>query len=131
MDQFGNLPAPMQWVLGTTGLGAVLAVGWFGLHGQVLLFALILVVLLVVLVGCYWLIGSWRRRRQNARLGGELGQSITAAPPGMSAAEIAKLDSLRKKFQEGIDAFRSRGKDLYTLPWYAIIGESGSGKTEA
>jgi hypothetical protein len=38
---------------------------------------------------------------------------------------------MRKKFQSGIEAYKSRGKDLYKLPWYAIVGEPGSGKTEA
>ena len=38
---------------------------------------------------------------------------------------------MRKKFGEGIDAYRSRGKDIYKLPWYVIVGEPGSGKTEA
>jgi type VI protein secretion system component VasK len=43
----------------------------------------------------------------------------------------ARLDDLRKKFQSGVDAYKSRGKDLYKLPWYVIVGEPGSGKTEA
>ena len=29
------------------------------------------------------------------------------------------------------DPYKSRGKDLYKLPWYVIVGEPGSGKTEA
>ena len=38
---------------------------------------------------------------------------------------------LRQKFHQGLQEFKSRGKDIYKLPWYVIIGESGSGKTEA
>ena len=38
---------------------------------------------------------------------------------------------MRGKFQTGLQEFKSRGKDIYKLPWYVIIGESGSGKTEA
>jgi len=38
---------------------------------------------------------------------------------------------MRKKFQSGVEAYKSRGKDLYKLPWYVIVGEPGSGKTEA
>src|SRR5262245_47210426 len=32
---------------------------------------------------------------------------------------------------ESIEVYRSLGKDLYSIPWFLIIGESGSGKTEA
>lgn len=134
MDKFTNLPSPIKWFLGVTGLGALLGVGGAVGRGSwklLLIFAIVLIVLLVVFVGGYLLWQYLQRRKQNARLRGELQQSTTAAPRGMSPTDLAKLDSLRKKFQDGVDAFRSRGKDLYTLPWYVIIGEPGSGKTEA
>src|SRR5260370_20645141 len=134
MDKISNLPSPIKWILGVTGLGALLGVGGAVGRGSwklLLIFAVVLVVLLVVIVGGYVLWHYLQRRKQNARLRGELQQSTTAVPRGMSATDLAKLDSLRKKFQDGVDAFRSRGKDLYTLPWYVIIGEPGSGKTEA
>jgi hypothetical protein len=50
---------------------------------------------------------------------------------GNDPAEIARLDNLRKQFQKGIDTFREYGKDFYSLPWYVMVGEPGSGKTEA
>ncbi|HWV99905.1 MAG TPA: type VI secretion protein IcmF/TssM N-terminal domain-containing protein [Candidatus Acidoferrum sp.] len=134
MDKISNLPSPIKWILGVTGLGALLGVGGAVGRGSwklLLIFAVVLIVLLVVIVGGYMLWHYLQRRKQNARLRGELQQSTTAAPRGMSPTDLAKLDSLRKKFQDGVDAFRSRGKDLYTLPWYVIIGEPGSGKTEA
>lgn len=46
-------------------------------------------------------------------------------------AEIARLDDMRNNFQKGIQTFREYGKDIYSLPWYVIVGEPGSGKTEA
>ena len=134
MDKFANLPGPMKWVIGVGGVGTLFAAGWFGSRGgwkMLLIFAAILILLLVVIVGGFWLWNLLKRKKQNARLRGELQQSTTAAPRGMSPTDLAKLDSLRKKFEEGVEAFRSRGKDLYTLPWYVIIGEPGSGKTEA
>lgn len=132
MDKFANLPTPMKWFLGATGLGVVFGVGgpllgWTSL----LIFALILLGLLILCAVGYLLWSRWQRKKQDAALGDDLQQSSTAAPGGMSATDIATLDSLRKKFQEGLEAFRSRGKDLYSLPWYVIIGEPGSGKTEA
>ena len=46
-------------------------------------------------------------------------------------AEIARQDDLRKKFLKGIQIFHEHGRDLYSLPWYVIVGEPGCGKTEA
>src|ERR1700740_1988018 len=119
MDKFSNLPSPIQWCVGVTGIALLLGAGGLaGRGGGKLLgiFALVLIVLLLVLVGGFLLWNFLQRKKQNARLRGELQRSTTAAPRGMSATDLAKLDSLRKKFQEGIEAYRSRGKDLYTLP---------------
>jgi hypothetical protein len=46
-------------------------------------------------------------------------------------AEIARLDDLRSNFFKGIQTFQEYGKDIYSLPWYVIVGEPGSGKSEA
>lgn len=48
-----------------------------------------------------------------------------------SPAEIARLDELRSTFLKGIQTFQEYGKDIYSMPWYVIVGEPGSGKTEA
>ncbi len=59
-------------------------------------------------------------------------ENASAAPQGVSeAAHLARLDELRKKFEEGITKFQAAGKSLYNFPWYMIVGEPGSGKTEA
>lgn len=46
-------------------------------------------------------------------------------------AKRARLDDLRRKFEDGVEKFRAAGKDLYSLPWYLLVGPAGSGKTEA
>lgn len=46
-------------------------------------------------------------------------------------AQKARIDDLRKKFEEGVTTFKAAGKDLYSLPWFLLVGPSGSGKTEA
>jgi len=60
-------------------------------------------------------------------------KEATAKTPGAVSdpAKRAKLDDLRKKFEEGVEKFRGSGKDIYSLPWYLLVGPSGSGKTEA
>ncbi|MFN7022184.1 MAG: type VI secretion protein IcmF/TssM N-terminal domain-containing protein, partial [Phycisphaerales bacterium] len=46
-------------------------------------------------------------------------------------ARRARLDDLRRSFESGLQKFRDAGKNLYALPWYLVVGEPGSGKTEA
>lgn len=72
-------------------------------------------------------------RRKGAKFDKDLqGQTAAAAPVGISRAEqIAKLDQLRKRFAEGVEKFRRAGRDMYALPWFVVVGEPGSGKTEA
>ena len=131
MEKFANLPTPVKWILGATGAGALIGTGTAISAGHWQFLAMLLG-LLVLLVGGYLLWTAWRRKKQNAKLGGELQQHSTAAPRGLSdPGQRARLDDLRKKFDSGVEAYRSRGKDLYKLPWYVIVGEPGSGKTEA
>jgi hypothetical protein len=116
---------------GAGGLTALLGTGYL-LGKGLWVFVAILFVLLALLLGGYFLWGWWRRRRQSARMSGELRQQSAASPRGISdPGHRARLDDMRKKFEEGVQAYRSRGKDIYSLPWYAIVGEPGSGKTEA
>jgi len=131
MEMFSNLPTPIKWVLGVTGIGALIGTGAAMTSGN-WAFLIVLVLLLVVVLGGYLLVLAWRRKKRNAQLGGELAQHSAASPRGISdPGQRARLDDLRKKFDTGVTEYRSRGKDLYKLPWYVIVGEPGSGKTEA
>ncbi|MBN8596306.1 MAG: hypothetical protein J0L78_01400 [Planctomycetes bacterium] len=53
------------------------------------------------------------------------------APVIADPAKRARLDDLRRKFDDGVEKFNAAGKDLYSLPWYLLVGPAGSGKTEA
>ena len=71
-----------------------------------------------------------RRQREQSSAGVEA--QAGAVPKTISdPKQRADLDALRRKFLEGLQVFKSRGKDIYKLPWFVIIGESGSGKTMA
>ncbi len=59
-------------------------------------------------------------------------EAIKAAPP----EEKLHLAELQENWKTAVDLLRSsylrkRGNPLYALPWFIIIGESGSGKTSA
>lgn len=96
--------------------------------------------LLTVIVGSSVVIGgivgwrTWLSRRDEQRASPFAGMLAgSAAGPSRIAepARRARLDELRKSFETGIEKFRSAGKSLYSVPWYVLVGEPGSGKTEA
>ena len=73
-----------------------------------------------------------RKKRKAAPMEQGIVDQSAAAPQAITeAGRRARLDDLRRNFEEGIGKFRAAGKDLYSLPWYVIVGEPGSGKTEA
>ncbi|HWD91485.1 MAG TPA: type VI secretion protein IcmF/TssM N-terminal domain-containing protein [Verrucomicrobiae bacterium] len=116
--------------LGAVGLGAVataVAVPKFGIW-----IALMIVVLALLLFGGYFLWQRSHAKRKRELFTSAIEAQTAAAPTAISDPnKRASLDKVRQKFQTGLQEFKSRGKDIYKLPWYAIIGESGSGKTEA
>ena len=42
-----------------------------------------------------------------------------------------RRQDLGDRFREGIQKLREAKVDVYSLPWYVVVGEAGSGKTEA
>jgi IcmF-related N-terminal domain len=85
---------------------------------------------LILIFAFYLLIVFWVRRSRAAKMQGEI--ATTGANSGITdAAARGRLEDLRRNFAKGIEKFESAGKDFYGLPWYVIVGEPGSGKTEA
>lgn len=112
---------------------ALAATFWWGRHDTqgALIVAAGAAVVALILLAYAWLLKLWRQRRslpmQRAIL-----DNGAASPNAISEpARRAALDDLRKKFQAGIAKFSAAGKDLYSLPWYIVVGEAGGGKTEA
>jgi type VI protein secretion system component VasK len=100
----------------------------FGL--PVALLVVLGILALWILVALYLLLVFWVRERRAAKMRGEIAQA--GANKGVTdAAALGRLEDLRSNFAKGIEKFESAGKDFYGLPWYVIVGEPGSGKTEA
>lgn len=130
----GNIPKPIKTsALYMTVVGAVmLAFKYVPLSQTERTFLKVLLVIIGLIVAIYYGWKAIQQKRQNKQFGGDISQHSSATPRGVSdPGQRARLDDMRKKFQSGIEAYKSRGKDLYKLPWYAIVGEPGSGKTEA
>jgi IcmF-related N-terminal domain len=112
-------------------LVATTIIGFAAFFGpQVAILVALGIIFLALVVSLYLLLVFWVRRRRAAEMRGEL--VATAATRGITDAALrGRLDDLRRSFARGIEKFEDAGKDFYGLPWYVIVGEPGSGKTEA
>ncbi|KPK75793.1 MAG: hypothetical protein AMJ79_09680 [Phycisphaerae bacterium SM23_30] len=132
---FANLPTPFKaGVIIAGGGGLVGTIYMFIRHfdARVIWVILIGLALVALLLAAYKLLLNWLHKRKSKDFRGGVEGDSALKPGGISKAEhLARLDDLQKKFEEGIEKFRSAGKDLYSLPWIMIVGEPGSGKTEA
>ncbi|MDR1009907.1 MAG: hypothetical protein LBM04_02035, partial [Opitutaceae bacterium] len=87
--------------------------------------------ILAALLFLFDLVRRIGKKKSEERLAAQLSDNSSGSSSVSGAARKAQLDALRQNFQKGLDKFRAAGKDLYTLPWYMVVGEPGSGKTEA
>ena len=127
-----NLPTPIKVGLLVVSGGGIMAAMWYILPPQILWIVFIGIAIIVLLLLLYRYLLKWRKKREAAPMERGIIDSACAAPQGISAAaHMARLDDLRKIFEDGIKKFHAAGKSLYDFPWYMIVGEPGSGKTEA
>ncbi|MBN2592640.1 MAG: hypothetical protein JXA81_03960 [Sedimentisphaerales bacterium] len=132
IPNFANLSTPVK-------AGLVIASGGGILTAMVLIFpprlCMVLfggIAVVAVLLLAYWRLLKWLKKRKAAPMERGVIENTSATPQGIGeAAQVARLDDLRKKFEDGIKNFHAAGKSLYNFPWYMIVGEPGSGKTEA
>ncbi len=91
-------------------------------------------ILVLLALWAAWLqISQLRSARASDRLGDAIAvQAGTGAAAGRAQAG-GEGEVLRRRFEEAIKTLKSgrRGRDLYAMPWYVIIGPPGSGKTTA
>jgi len=131
ITSFVNFPT---WLRNSIYIVSALSLIGVGLAFSPIIALIVAIGLLLVIIslGIYAYVLKARRERQQAALTGGLEQNTLATPHGISdPGRRARLDALRKRFQEGIEKFRSVGKDIYKLPWYTVIGEPAAGKSEA
>lgn len=131
LDQFQQIPKNMKILVAALCGITVLAVAAV-IDRRALLIAAAGIVL-VVLAILAWSMYQKMAGRQRARtMSSQLTAHTSGAPSAIhDPAMLATLDRLRENFARGIEKFEAVGKDLYSLPWYVVCGEPGSGKTEA
>ncbi len=90
-------------------------------------------VVIAVIVGCWFLSRLWRRVRAF-RMSDRLLAAVVARPKAEPARPSPEASKLRERFEEAVGALKQQrrsGHSLYDLPWYVFIGAPGSGKTTA
>jgi hypothetical protein len=129
-DIFDTISDNLRYVamlLAGTAIGGKLL---FADHAIMTVFAVGFLILAALLF-LFDLVRRTRKKKSEARLAAQLSDNSSGSSSVSDAARKAQLDALRQNFQKGLDKFRAAGKDLYSLPWYMVVGEPGSGKTEA
>lgn len=110
--------------------GLVLTLGWPWWMGGFILAGIIGFILILMFIRRLLL-----RRREKNFVNQVIAQD-EASLKGVDMGEAERLRDLQGRWKEAIDALKSShlkqyGNPLYVLPWYLVIGESGSGKTTA
>lgn len=133
MERTADISLPVKVGLAVVGAGALLTFGYIFRSDPTALMVIVIGIALVALVlFAYRMIlrrsDSRRARTASLEIAGATGRKPREInDPG----ELAKVADLARKFEEGLEKFRTAGKDLYSIPWYVLVGEPGSGKTEA
>jgi len=121
-------------ILVITGGGIVTGM-WYllaSLPGWISIVVIIGFAVVALIVALYARFLKRLKKRKAAPMEQGIMENASAAPQGVSEpAKMARLDDLRKRFESGIENYRAAGKSLYDFPWYLVVGEPGSGKTEA
>ncbi len=109
-------------------LGVVLYFNW---PWWVAFFLLLLLAGLTI--GSVFLRKIWLRRREKNFVR-EISEEDAVRLKNLSSRENSEVRELRAKWKKAVETLRGshlkkQGNPLYVLPWYMVIGESGSGKT--
>jgi Uncharacterized protein conserved in bacteria len=135
-----------KWLIELVGLLALALLLWFlgplvAIAGAVPLESVLSRGLSILLVIVLWLLwwGSrqYKAKQQEAKLIAGLSATADAGAANENAVN-AELTGLKQGFEAAMALLKStaqkkqRGQQyLYELPWYAIVGTPGSGKTTA
>jgi hypothetical protein len=134
IQAFLNLPGPVKAGIAALTGASLLAVLFMLARGNSTFFYILTIIIIVIAVtgGAYAVFLRSRKKKKSKNMDRMLQQHNTGSPSSLGGADVrVKLDDMRQRFASGIQQYRKHGKDLYSLPWYVIIGEPGSGKTEA
>ncbi|MGE3180210.1 MAG: type VI secretion protein IcmF/TssM N-terminal domain-containing protein, partial [Phycisphaerae bacterium] len=137
LDYMHMMPSSIRWLIGGLCVGSVSIVGWAlyslfrggrGINWK-LAGAIVGVVLAVALVvGLIWWIYKSIHRRRERRLEEALQGGKFAGPVSMDVRETVKANN--ETFFKHVRELKTKYRtNIYDLPWYVVLGDSGCGKT--
>jgi type VI protein secretion system component VasK len=121
-----SMPTGAKIGAGVVGLAGVSMLMYRILPPQMLYYITIGVLALgVVLGGLAWVAAQLKQRKAKP-MEKSLRDNSAATPQGVAdPGRRARMDDLRKTFDTGVEKFKAAGKNLYSLPWYVLVGEPG------
>lgn len=133
---YKSLPKEVKTMLALVGLGTPIGAIYFlrRFFPHTPLWLLIVYVAIAIGAICLLtflirLVFSRGRRKRTERLAADLATEGTGGPQSMDIA--AAIKSNNEKFFNAIrDMRKTVGINVYELPWYIVIGDSGCGKTK-
>lgn len=130
MNFFKNIPASMNGLLVVMGVMApLLMLGAISNPKMIVVWTSLYIV--IGAIGGMGVLFFERSKKTKADGFARSVETNAASAEGLKDPQkIAQMANLRKEFQRGIDIYKTNGKNLYSLPWYVVVGEAGSGKTE-
>jgi len=110
--------------------GIVLIIGWPWWVGFFVLIGLLGLALALIFLKKIWI------RRSEEQFVHQVIEQDNSHMSGLGDKEKEASKELQDRWKEAIDALKAshlkkQGNPLYVLPWYMVIGESGTGKTTA
>lgn len=131
LASLSSLPGPLKIGLSlAAGGGIVYALTQIKEAGPLLIVLGVGAALLIVILGLFKLFLKVKDKGKGIPFARALSR-LSSPAAAVDPAQRARLDDLRKRFEEGVEKFKSNGKDIYSLPWYLLVGPPASGKTEA
>lgn len=119
-------------------IGAIVAAVWF--FSFVLSLSLwpaaILTVLVVSVIGIAFAVRRYQKFRANRLLESALSEHADHANANIRPDQLPELEEVQREFERAVALLKkskaNEGKGgLYELPWYAIVGPPGAGKSTA
>lgn len=131
-----------SWLISLLGILALVALIWFATPYIAIageepfnspVVRLLIILLLMVFWGFAFLYKQLRAARASYQMIDELASSAAATPVDESAEEVALL---QRHFDDAMEVLKQERKkggagNLYSMPWYIIIGPPAAGKTTA
>src|SRR5438067_4675437 len=112
-SMIGTIPKPIKISVLYFGIVVAVFVIWRTIKDpSTKIFLIIAVIILAVICGVYYGWKALKEKQQNQNIREDIGQHSSATPRALSdPGQRARLEDLRKKFQSGVEAYKSRGKD--------------------